>query len=1088
MARPFAVGLAGCLAGFMGLAIACRDGPAPAPSAPAVVSALTTAEASLTRGALERGFLMHDPYAALAAQSTVIWQHGGLAVRPLTGTLVVVAEDLRLPLETRDLVLARSLVPGDGDGPMRWDEHFGLGPDSPRCALGAACDAAGRVMRWQEDGLVFDVTWEGAHPRAIAVAGKIFVTLSYGPAGLVELHAARIGATTPTSAWPSRVTYTCDADGRLTDVRNNAELTRYDYAADRLVGVTRGRTPTRIGYDDSGRVITLEGPGALTSRFTYAAPTAGLRADVTIASATDGVGSGTRFTWSATSEGTHEVRAGDGPRAKRWVFDAAGRLLTHESAGAQLRAAYDPTGRLVEVRHPDGVIQRLERTADGRLAAIVEGSRTLTFTLSARGDIATLGTSDKDRETWTWAAPDAAPDAAPALARIESGPAGHPSHVASFTRDPLGRLVRFTNEAGAVQDYRYDPASGLVVATRDERDAEIAYSYDDAGRLTQRRGPGDVSESWTWDGDGRLLTHVAPGGAPSTFAYDDDRLVRVTRADGTLAWTYDALGRVVSETTPSGTTHYTWSGPDLVLIRDAEGRSIKRELDAYGRLVRELASDGARRELTWADPRDGGQLLRDLVPGQGERRFSWDPLARLARLEETGQSPGATRDLHFSYRDDGRVELTDRVTATTWSYHRLAARPGAPAPLVLGSTSTATGAAEAYSYDPRGALSEKTSSVGDGFTLSYDPLGRPITITSAAAGTTRISWTPGGRIGAIDSDLGSRRYAYDDAGRPTTATSGASRWTLAYGDGSDPSELVDPAGRSTTFTWIDHRLATRTLPSGEAERFGYDDVGRLVSVARAGHVHAWRYDAAGRLAGHDIDGAPERSLTWDAEGRVVRDEGPGHQQSYAYDGRTRTSRDEASAVSTTRTRDAAGRTELLTLDGASHARYLRRNDGLLTRVEAASGFAVDLDHDAFGRRTGLRFAGGGTLQYKYDAARRLVGVEVGGSAGPTFTATFSYDAGGRVTSQTTQTPAASTAITMQYAYDDQQRLAAVTLPDGARRDYGWNPARDLVRIGAHDIVHDAAGRPVAGPAGTRSWDAAGPHDDARARAAGDARL
>lgn len=1052
---------------LVGLSVGCgkaEDRPevAGAPAPEATLTPLVTPESEVTALARERGLIARDPHATLAAAQAVIWRHGPVVVRPLSGAVALVAGDLSVPVGRGTLTLGRPLVHNPGAGvaerrgvaPMTWDEHFGLGPGSARCAAGAACDPEGRVVHWVEGGVRLTVTWVDGHPRTIAAAGRSVVELRYDGAGLVELLAAPLGATA-TERW--RVAYTRDALGRLEAVEGGGGRTAYRYdALGRLVESARGEAVTRLSYDDEHRVTALAGPGPLATRFVHALPGAGAHADVSV---TDALGGVMRFVWSPANDGGSEVVASrvDQPeRALRWHFDGAARVDAHTVAGARTAFGYDGAGRLIEVRYPDGLVQALARGPDGRLVAVTEGATRVDFTLDARGDITALGAGDARRETWTWSE---AVDGGARLTRIEQG-AGR---TETWRYDDVGRLVRADSGDGAIDELRYDEA-GLVASVRDERGAEAVYAYDDAGRPVARTTADGAVERWTWDPAGRLTKHVAPGGATTTYEYGaHGRITRIGRGAEIHTFEYDALGRLLCERGPLGEARYTWAGTDLARVDLPDGRTQTFAWDAWGRLVEERTSDGYRRLLEWQAPADGGRLLRESLPGRLERRFTWDPVGRLTRLEERGPAPGADRDLHVVHGPDGVFTMKDAISGATWSYHR-----NALGAALLSSASTATGAVEAFTYDARGRLLEKTSSLGQGLALTWDALGRPVT-SKGASGALSLSWTVDGRLAALTDEAGlTRRFEYDPAGRLLAVVEGGSRWQLAYDGGPDPAAIVDPAGRRTTFGYDDHqRLAARTSPATGTERYGYDGAGRLVSHVRGdGTTHTFAWDELGRLVRHDVAGAPMRALTWDTRGRLVRDEGPGHRLRLEYDDatRTRTSVDEARAITTSRTRDAAGRTERITVDGTALATYRRRADGSLARVDGPNGFTVEVEHDSFGRRTGLRLPGGGAVRYRYDGARRLVGLEVTGRDGASWSASFAHERAGRLASQTIG------GRTLSYAYDERGRLVAMTLPDGARREYAWSDAGELVRLGDRTIAQDGAGRPIDD---ARAYDAQG---------------
>ncbi len=1047
--------------------IACsgKDAPTPAPTPAPARGPVTVAESEITRLAFERAHLAHDPYAAVTGASAVVWLHGDLVVRPLVGAVIAAHDDVTIPLATSPLVLSRLLVAPDGG----WDERFGLGPGSARCAAGASCDGDARVLAWVEGGVLLTVAWAGDNPTGISAAGKPIVELRWSGTGLTELRAAPLGTTAASDAWPWRVSYGHDPAGRLVavDVAGGA-TTRYLYdESGRVVQIDRGGAVSRLAWDGDGRIASIVGPGSLETTFEHAPLTAGTRADVSLRDAVGGV---TRFTWINPTPNSNEVAAvpaAHPERATRWRFGHSGRLAAYTHAGADLRVTWDESGRLREVRHPDGLVQVLERGADGHLVAVVEGGRRVAFTFTAGGGIATI-TTDGDpasRETWTWSEPLAG---APRLTRI----ADASGRYVAYDYDDAGRLTRVEDSDGARDELSHDPATGLVARTRDELGAQHTFAYDAAGRPASHTLPDGAVERWTWDTRGRLATHVGVGGATTATTWvGADQPARMTRGDQAVTREYDALGRPTAEHTPLGTLRYVWSGADLTQVTLPDGRRLARTLDAWGRLVREETSDGYRRDLVWAPPSEGGQLVREVLPGVVERDFTWDALGRLARLQERGPAPADTRDLRVTRDRDGAPTIHDATSGVTWVYRKTAR--GA---IVLAGTTALNGATESYSYDARGRLLDKTSSLGRGLTLTRDALGRPATSTTPSSGTLGLAWTPDDRLASLAQEGSAvRLFSYDAAGRLVGVREGAATWQLSYGGGLDPSALVDPAGRRTTFAYDAFgRLAERRSPAAGTTTLAYDDAGRLTSQTYAdGAADVFTWDARGRLSTRVTGGTTTRALTWDEAGRLVRDESLGAVFAVTHDAatRTRTTRDETHAVTTARTRDDAGRTVRLEVDGQAHTRFVHRSDGALERVEGPDGFRVELDHDAFGRRRGVRLPGGGEIRYTFDAARRLVGVVVhsggstpGAAAATSFEARFGYDHAGRMITLD------AGGKHLAYAYDDRGRLTALTSPDGQARAFAWNDAGDLVRIGDAALALDAAGRPIGDG---RAWDARG---------------
>lgn len=87
----------------------------------------------------------------------------------------------------------------------------------------------------------------------------------------------------------------------------------------------------------------------------------------------------------------------------------------------------------------------------------------------------------------------------------------HGRFGASRTYDLNGRYLTLTHPLdGGVQQYHYDPQTGLLDWTKDIRNNYVSFSYDDALRLTTTTYPGGAAAITTYDADGRLLSMSAP--------------------------------------------------------------------------------------------------------------------------------------------------------------------------------------------------------------------------------------------------------------------------------------------------------------------------------------------------------------------------------------------------------------------------------------------------------------------------------------------------------------------------------------------------------------------------------------------------
>ena len=189
-----------------------------------------------------------------------------------------------------------------------------------------------------------------------------------------------------------------------------------------------------------------------------------------------------------------------------------------------------------------------------------------------------------------------------------------------------------------------------------------------------------------------------------------------------------------------------------------------------------------------------------------------------------------------------------------------------------------------------------------------------------------------------------------------------------------------------------------------------------------GYTLNYVYDALGRLAGlKDANGAAIVSYSYDAVGRVSRvDNANGTSTAYQYDG----------AGDTTSVVNTAANSSVL-----SSFSYSYSLSGLVQSMTTLEG-TTNYGYDGNGQLVSVQLPGGRTLVYQYDASGNRISVKDSGitttyttnllneytSAG---TATYGYDAAGRVISRT------DSSGTTTYAYDAAGRLIESLSPTGS---------------------------------------------------------
>ena len=675
----------------------------------------------------------------------------------------------------------------------------------------------------------------------------------------------------------------------------------------------------------------------------------------------------------------------------RYRYDPAGNLAgVVNGSGRTLRLSYDAEGRLTGWQDRNGISYRYSYDEQGRCVA------------GAGPDGAMSGRfAYGDRVTWWTDAAGAVTiyqlDASSRVTAV-TNPLGHVTHVwydeygcVSACADPLGRLIR----------YGYDERGNLTCITRPDG-SQVRARYDAANLLAGLEDPDGAGWRQEHDGRGNLVRQVAPDQSVTSYGYDQR---------GHLASVTDVLGAVTTvECDPAGLP---------AAVTGTEGGCTRYARDAAGRVITVTAPDGAVTTLTWtADGQlmgrvfgDGsserreydaeGNLVRYLSPAGEQTRYEYGPFDRLTAV--TG--PDGVRT-EFGY--DHGLRLT-KVTrgGLTWQYdHDAAGR--------MVAETDFNGAVTRYAYDPAGQLTSRVNAAGQEVSCAYDELGRLVRRVADGVVST-FGYDAAGRLVRAASPDAELRLSRDPLGRITAETCNDRTVLSSY----------DPAGRRTR----------RVTPGGAQERWAYDDAGRPVRLETGGHVFGFGYDQAGRETRRDLPGRLVLTQDWDTAGQL------------ALQALTAAQEDSGAATPWTGGPVLARRAYAYRTDGSLAgvddllvgARRFTLDGGRITEVTGAR-WAERYRYDPAGNVAAAQWsppppaAAGGWLSADLQGPRERTGTLIT-SAG---TVRYRHDRQGRVIGRH-RTRISHPPATWTYRWDADDRLIAVTTPDGSTWRYRYDP-------------------------------------------------
>ena len=223
----------------------------------------------------------------------------------------------------------------------------------------------------------------------------------------------------------------------------------------------------------------------------------------------------------------------------------------------------DETGRVKEMTRSDGASWTYRYDREGRLEAVTDGGGEV-FTKTGVPAGAGFGTAVLDqsgklisledkRGKYTWSRDE---EGRPVF---ESRPDGV---RVSRSFEPGGKLhsvkVKMPDGKAHTVIYHYEDCSaGRVLSLIRVKDQEIRFSYDEAGRITQKQFPGGIREQYVYQPDGILakVIHKLDGEVFHTISCTRDKRGRIDRRiteTGTepakeYRYSYDACNRLIAE-------------------------------------------------------------------------------------------------------------------------------------------------------------------------------------------------------------------------------------------------------------------------------------------------------------------------------------------------------------------------------------------------------------------------------------------------------------------------------------------------------------------------------------------------------------
>lgn len=659
------------------------------------------------------------------------------------------------------------------------------------------------------------------------------------------------------------------------------------------------------------------------------------------------------------------------------------RLHTGEGEVTLVRYGYDQRGNLAEIVNSSGMALRLTYDQDGRLASWRD-----------RNDVRYAYRYDESGRCIA-----------------TTGDGGYLD--ATFAHDPTTRTTTVTDSLGHATEFGLDDA-GRVVREVDALGHATAFDWNERDRLLARTDPLGRITRHTWDSAGDLVAITRADGLATAIGYDDRHLpIEVVHPDGARwAYAYDRSGNLVATTDPLGaTTSYAYADGSLTEITDALGFRTRIDNDPAGLPTAVTEPTGAR---TRYDRDAFGRVSALTDPVGGVTHLSWTVEGKLA----TRTLPdGASERWDYDGEGNPRTHTDPLGQTTTFEYTSFdlpAARTGPDGActtytydteLRLVAVTDPAGLVWSYQRDAVGNIVAETDVNGRHLRYAYDPARQLVASVNGVDQTTRITRDDLGNVTERRSPDAVTTFAYDAAGRLVGATNPDATLTFDRDAlGRVTAETCNGAVLTSTYDALGRRTHRRT-PAGVESRWDYGPGAAPLALHTAGTTVAYAYDPAGRQIEQLVGDHTVLTKTWDANHRLLTQ----------------------------------------SVGDSIHRAYRYRADGNLVGIDDSAAGPRTFDLDPVGRVLTAR-GPDRVEEYSYDLSGNVV-PRAHGSDGFDQVGTlvrragrdrYEHDAGGRTVLRQRERLSAGPA-TWHYTWDADDRLVAVTTPDGTRWRYRYDP-------------------------------------------------
>jgi len=609
---------------------------------------------------------------------------------------------------------------------------------------------------------------------------------------------------------------------------------------------------------------------------------------------------------TANSDGTYQLTFHDG---RIHNFDSGGSLVsTIDRNNNQVILMRDGNGHLASVSDSFGRSVTVQTDTDGKILHIIDSLGPIAdYHYDTSGRLDTVTHPDGSQFTFSYL--------------VQTDDLGNARSLLTEVRNALNQIVekhdywsdgraKTSEKANGQEKYTFtyglrDADLGDYTDVIDANNRESKFYFSEIGTqtiVTRTEGlcgcgsPGSQIVTYSYDNELNLVKKTDALGSQTTYNYDTANVDPMRHGDlltktdvyGTETFTYNPLGQVLtykdrSDSEPgsnSTTATYTYNSSGNVLtVTDRYGFVTTYAYQSTGNQGLPISTTDARGNVTTFSWFPGSGLLKDATDSNNKKiSYSYDVRGRLKtitdklghittynyfddtqRKVELVYPNQETVVLNFDVRDLPQTFTDERHKVTTYEYDDAYRMKKVTDPL---------GHFSQYAYDGMSNLTSVTDPMGHVTDYLPDDFNRitKVTFPAAGIGGTRLfeefSYDKLGRT-LTDSDTTGHvtTYSYNDGSRTNTVSRSVNGQTevstLVYDKRFRTTSVTDPLNKTYSYTYDttpDDTNPNLLLPRTTLNRAGlsmslvYDQVGNLKKrVDFSGRVASYSYDGLDRL-------------------------------------------------------------------------------------------------------------------------------------------------------------------------------------------------------------------------------------------------